>query len=425
LSSVFEALERLADLVAKTPEPRVLLEASLEAVCGPVGVGRGGIFMRRAGSHEVALEVERGLPPQVVHRCGRQPVAAKGTGVVGRSAYAAAPSVIKDLAKEPAAAELRAAFREAGVEVHSAAAVPVVINGKVIGVILVLSEPAREFFPAEVSYLRLVGTLFGATLVGQEALREHAKTNDELKALTGALEQRTAELKELDRYKTNMIHVITHELRKPLSPIFTYADMLLGMDFPPDKQKQFLTQIRAAADDMNHYITDMINAAKLEEGGVQLLYTDVDVLEVVKMSASKFNAEAEAAHIQVDVQAELSRRKFTTDGVKIGEIVENLLENAIKYTPQGGRVVLGVRDGGGAVEISVKDTGIGIAPREIPTLFNKFQIVANAALPRPVHRAGLGLYLTKVYADALGGTIAVESQLGKGSTFTLRVPVGG
>ena len=112
--------------------------------------------------------------------------------------------------------------------------------------------------------------------------------------------------------------------------------------------------------------------------------------------------------------------------MKIGEIVENLVDNAVKYTPERGRVTVRLAPGkGGSVEISVEDTGIGIAPEAVPDLFQKFVIVRGASVPRPTHRAALGLYLAKVYAEALGGNISVVSTVGKGSTFTLHLPMAG
>lgn len=260
--------------------------------------------------------------------------------------------------------------------------------------------------------------------MGQEALRNVEARNEELKTLAGALDQRTAELKELDQYKTRSIHLITHEMRKPLTPIFTYADMLLGLEFPPEKQRHFLEQIRASADEMNQYISEMIETAKLEEGGIQMLFEDADVVAAAEGAVGLWRKEAALAGVTLELQADLAPRAYTTDGVKIGEILENLIENGIKYTPEGGKVLVSLRKAGTDLEMSVKDTGIGIAPEDLSSLFQKFNIVKKAAVPRPTHRAGLGLYLARVYAEALGGSIAVNSELGKGSTFTVRIPVG-
>jgi signal transduction histidine kinase len=414
----------MVDLMARSADVRPLLEAGLEAALSPLGLSRGAIYLRRGESDEIHLEVQSGLPAQVIARRGRQRIAAEGSGLSGMSAHRKGALILPDLSAEPAARPLVEAFREAGVAVNSAAAFPVVVESKAIGVILVVSEKPRTFEAPEVAYLQLVGALLGWTLVGRQALRDLARTNEELKALTRALEQRTAELKDLDRYKTKSIHLITHEMRKPLSPIFTLSDMMLTMSFPEEKRRQFLEQIRAAADEMNEYIRQMIEAAGLEEGGVQLLFSDVDVVEVAKLAMAKWQREAQEDGVQMELAAPIEKRIVMSDGVKIGEILENLLENAVKYTPKGGRVTLTVARTVDAIEFSVNDTGIGIATEDMPDLFKKFQIVERANVPRPTHRAGLGLYLARVYAEALGGSITVKSEPGAGSTFTLRVPVG-
>lgn len=410
-------------LLSHPHDRAALFESALDAALGPIGLTRGAIYLRVGESEEMELAANRGIPPSVVQSRKRQRIASHGTGISGAAAHRKSAVVVIDLARDPLATPMVDAFRVAGVAVSSAAAVPVVVDGHPMGAMIVVSEAPHPFTDGEVAYLALVASVLGWTLVSQRALSELAKTNDELKALARALEQRTAELKELDRFKTRSIHLITHELRKPLSPIFTYADMLIGMDFPPEKRKQFLESIRAAAGEMDRYVAEMIDAAKLEEGGVQLVFGDVDVAEVARMAVGTWQQAAAEAGVTLDLSISLPAAKYTTDGAKIGEILENLIENGVKYTPQGGRVTLEVRKDGDSIAFTVADTGIGIPPEEIASLFNKFHIVSQADVPRQPHRAGLGLYLAKVYAEALGGTIEVESAAGKGSRFTLRVPV--
>ncbi len=419
----FEAIARVVSLLGHPHDRTPVLEATLDAALAPLALTRGAIYLRMGETDQMELAASRGIPAEVVSNRRHQRIAGHGTGISGTAAHRGSAVVVIDLARESSAQSLVEAFRQVGVVVTSAAAVPVVIEGRPMGALLVVSEKQRMFTDSEVAYLALVGALLGWTLLSQRTLQTLAKTNEELNALARALEQRTAELKDLDRFKTNSIHLITHELRKPLSPIFTYSDMLLSMDFPPDKRKQFLENIRAAAAEMDRYVGEMIDAAKLEEGGVQLVFADADVAEVARLAVGRFQQTASDVGVSLDLAVELPSTRFTTDGAKIGQIVENLVENAVKYTPQGGSVKLTVRRAAEGLQFAVSDTGIGIPSDEIPLLFNKYHVVANADVPRPAHRAGLGLYLAKVYAEALGGAIDVESTQGKGSTFTLRVPV--
>jgi signal transduction histidine kinase len=418
----FEAIAKVVSLLGHRQDKTPVLEATLDAALAPLALKRGAVYLRLGESDQMELAASRGIPAAFVADGKHQRIAGHGTGLAGTAAHRGSAVVLIDLARESSAQSLVEAFRQVGVVVTSAAAVPVVIEGRPVGALLVVSEKQRQFTDSEVAYLALMGALLGWTLFSQRTLQELAKTNEQLDALTRALEQRTAELKELDRFKTNSIHLITHELRKPLSPIFTYSDMLLGLEFPPDKRRQFLENIRAAAAEMDGYVGQMIAAANIEEGGVQLVYGDADVGEVARLAVGRFQQTAADVGVSLDLALDLPATRFTTDGAKIGQVLENLIENAVKYTPQGGSVKVTVRRTGEGLQFAVSDTGIGIPAGEIPDLFNKYYVVANADVPRPAHRAGLGLYLAKVYAEAMGGAIAVESTQGKGSTFTLRMP---
>ncbi len=389
-----------------------------------MGLSKGAVFLRKGATDTLEVGATRGFPTGTAAAAVPLGVAEAGARLANAAIRRKGAFGIPDLASEPLAKEFHAAALSAGLNARSAALVPVAVGPRALGAILVVSEGPRDFTASERGFLKLVGALLGWTLVGQEALRGVESRNEELRTLAKALDQRTAELKELDKYKTRSIHLITHEMRKPLTPIFTYADMLLGLEFPPEKQRHFLEQIRSSADEMNQYITEMIDTAKLEEGGIQMLFEDADVVAAAEGAVARWREEAALAGVSLEAKVDLERRVYTTDGVKIGEILENLIENGVKYTPQGGKVLVSLGKAGTDLVLSVKDTGIGIAPEDLGGLFQKFNIVKKAAVPRPTHRAGLGLYLARVYAEALGGAVTVKSELGKGSTFTVRIPVG-
>jgi len=419
-----EFLSRIVDLLSTSAERRALLDAALDASLVPLGLSKGAVFLRKGATDALEVGAARGFPVARGGAAAAPGVLEAGMGLANVAIRRKGAFAIPDLSREAHAKELHGACLSAGLTVSSAALVPVAVGPRALGAILVVSEPPRDFTASERGFLKLVGALLGWTLVGQGALRDVEARNEELKTLARALDQRTAELKELDQYKTRSIHLITHEMRKPLTPIFTYADMLLGLDFPPEKQRHFLEQIRSAADEMNQYVSEMIETAKLEEGGIQMLFEDADVVAAAEGAVGRWRKEAQTAGVTLEAHSDLVRRVYTTDGVKIGEILENLIENGIKYTPESGKVSVNLRKNGPDLEMSVKDTGIGIAPEDLPGLFQKFNIIKKAAVPRPTHRAGLGLYLARVYAEALGGSIGVTSELGKGSTFTVRIPVG-
>jgi len=412
------ALDHLARILAHLSpkaDRRATLEAALAAALEPLALTRGAILLRVGSGDDFEVKASRGLSAagsagkpdeafsHIAAQLARQALAGDNAVAVGTLAGGKGAHVA---------------------EAKGAAAAPIAFGPRRLGAIVAFSEHARPFTDDELAHLKMAGALLGCTFAAQDMMQDVEGLSAEVKTLTGALEERTSTLKELDRYKTRSIHLITHELRKPLTPIFTYSDMLLGLEFPPEKQRKFLEQIRASAGEMNEYITAMIEAAKLEEGEIQLLFSDADIAAMLASAAEAWRKQAKAAGVSLEVKVELPRPTFTTDAQKIGEILENLVENAVKYTAEGGRVVVGARHDGTDLIFEVKDTGIGIPAAEIPDLFQKFNIVKKAAVPRPAHRTGLGLYLARVLTEALGGTIKVDSELGKGSTFTVRIPVG-
>ncbi len=231
-------------------------------------------------------------------------------------------------------------------------------------------------------------------------------------------------LKEVDRLKSNIVANVSHELRTPLASIKGYADFLLeGYGHQDEElQRRFLTIINDEADRLAGFINDLLDLARLESGRIEPRLEDVDFEEVIGdvIEVLEIQARRAGITIQVVVAHELPHLNGNQD--LLNSVVKNLVGNAIKYSPDGGRVdvVATVADGG--IVFTVADQGIGIPPAELPYLFSKFYR-SGAARDSGIRGTGLGLVLAKEAVLAHRGTITVESDVGRGTRFTVTLPV--
>lgn len=233
----------------------------------------------------------------------------------------------------------------------------------------------------------------------------------------------TERIAALERTKTEFLNLASHELRGPITVIRGYLSMLergsLG-EIPPAALKA-LPVLTAKADEMNTLVEQMIEAARLEEGRLELSPRRADLREVARTAIEMALPFADSAHALVLESADIEV-PVTVDVDRIATVIGNLLSNAIKYSPDGGPVTLSVSTGDHVGKISVTDTGVGIPEDRIDRLFTRFGRIVT---PETSHipGTGLGLYLSRELARLHGGDITATSVLGKGSTFVLAVPL--
>lgn len=229
---------------------------------------------------------------------------------------------------------------------------------------------------------------------------------------------------EIDRMKSEFISLASHQLRTPLSAIKTYSHMLadgyMGQVTPT--QKKSLRTIIAATSRMNELISTLLNITRMESGTIavtpKMLRVDKAVEEVIKETALLAKDKQINVVFKVEGKGDMSLR---TDQLILKEIVTNLLTNAVKYTPEGGKVCVTVRARTASMHIEVADSGWGIPAQEQEQIFTKFFRAQNI-LKRETTGTGLGLYLVKGLVDALDGRIVFTSTEGKGTVFSVTLP---
>jgi two-component system phosphate regulon sensor histidine kinase PhoR len=230
----------------------------------------------------------------------------------------------------------------------------------------------------------------------------------------------TTELRRVDEVRRDFIANASHELRTPLTAIQGFADSLTSADVSQEQLSQYLEVISRNAQRMSNLIDDLLTLSRIESGKSHLEGVDVDVLRLVESLVSDFAPRFQEAQIE----ARITAREVPicrADRGALEQVLSNLLSNAARYSNPGAKVEVVVERVGDSVEVSVIDSGIGIPDDDLERIFERFYRV-DAARSRVLGSTGLGLAIVKHLVRSMGGDIAVESELGKGSRFTFTLP---
>ena len=232
--------------------------------------------------------------------------------------------------------------------------------------------------------------------------------------------------REQARMKDEFVNLISHELRTPLSSILGYLELVIDDDDNPlsAEQIKYLGTIERNANRLLRLVSDLLFTAQVEAGRFQLVEQEVDLRRLVSASLDTARPTADARNIRLQLSATDQVLAVWGDPMRLGQAIDNLISNAVKFTPTGGRVAVTIGTLGEHDErasISVSDTGVGIPAEEIDRLFSRF-FRASTATKNAVPGVGLGLTITKAIAVAHGGRIGVASTVGEGTTFTLDLP---
>ena len=256
---------------------------------------------------------------------------------------------------------------------------------------------------------------------------ELRNVNNDLDANVDELAQANMQLHEMNRVKSDFLASMSHELRTPLNSIIGFADVLNESSNLNDKQKRYAGNIGGSGRALLEMNNDILDLAKAESGKMEVRLTEFFVDPVIHSQCDLVRSLSEEKNIDLTANVQQDLPPLYQDQGKIQQILINLLSNAIKFTPEGGRItVTAHRDTMRHLVLTVQDTGVGIAEEERRVIFEKFrqgtQTVGTDHLTREFTGSGLGLSIVKELTKLLGGEVDFESELGKGSTFHIRVP---
>jgi signal transduction histidine kinase len=246
----------------------------------------------------------------------------------------------------------------------------------------------------------------------------------ESEGLWTTLSAQNERLRQLDTMKDNFVATVSHELRTPLTSIRGYLELVLeeAVGELNDEQRRFLTIVDRNSDRLLRLVGDLLFVAQADAGRIALDRTDVDLGSVVQECAQSARPAAERSEVELRVEA-APVPPVAADRARLAQLVDNLLSNALKFTPPGGQVTLraGARDSKAVLEVA--DPGIGIPPEEQTHLFERF-FRTSAASERATQGTELGLAIAKAIAESHDGTISVKSAEGEGTTFRVELPLG-
>ena len=286
-------------------------------------------------------------------------------------------------------------------------------NAEIDDALQVLSEGGRDTAAElrHVAYLGLALIVIG----GVASAAGFGWTSRRARALTLDIERTRA----LDQMKSEFVALASHELRTPLTGIYGFSQLLSENDVSEEERRQWATHIRSEAERLTTIVEDLLNVSRIEAGTMDLRAERVAFAEVVESALRSFEGHTGTHRFECTGDPAVVVRG---DRDKLVEVLGNVVDNAVKYSPGGGTVRIACESGRGLLQVRVSDDGLGIPESELEHVFERFTRVANPSTEN-IRSTGLGLYLVRELVARMGGAISVESVLGEDSTFTFSVPL--
>jgi signal transduction histidine kinase len=278
-----------------------------------------------------------------------------------------------------------------------------------LGGLVVHRKSAGAFAPEVVELLKTFATQSALAIQNARLFRE--------------IEAKGRELAAASRHKSEFLANMSHELRTPLNAIIGFSEVLVDRMFGElnEKQDEYLKDIYASGQHLLSLINDILDLSKVEAGRMELEATDFDLPSAIDNALILVRERASRRGITLGHSVDERLGTIRGDERKVKQVLLNLLSNALKFTPEGGRIDVRAGEHDEVAEVSVADTGVGIAPEDQEAVFEEFRQVGTA--DKKVEGTGLGLALSRKFIELHGGRIWVTSAVGVGSTFTFTLPV--
>ncbi len=398
-------LHAVALVAAEAEDEDSLIERVTQIIGGSLYPDNFGLLLLdKEGSFLRVHPSYRGLTPEVMWRA--VPVSGSISGSVVTSGV---PYNVHDAASDPHYFSLTGKMR-------SELCVPLKVGERVVGVINVESSEVGAFTEADE---RLLTTLAGQLATAIEKVRLFAQVRQRAEELSAAL----AQLEQLDQLKSEFIQNVSHELRSPLALILGYAELLAGGELGElsEAQKGAAEIIARRIRMVNELVKDITLILLAESRPLER--EPVDLGEMAQATVADFRLVADQANLTLDAEIEPGLPPVSGAPLYLRRVLDNLIGNAIKFTPAGGTVTVRAYQRDACLLVEIADTGIGIPAEEHERVFGRFYQVDGSS-SRRYGGVGLGLALVKEIVEAHGGTVRLESEVGRGSTFTVILPLG-
>ena len=345
--------------------------------------------------------------PQALELLKLEPLRVGRESATGRALQERRPIQIEDVAAD---ADYRRSEVQEILKSATLLAVPMLRDGEPIGVITMTRGPDPR--PFSERQIELVTTFADQAVIAIENVR-----------LFNEIQEKSSQLEVANRHKSEFLANMSHELRTPLNAIIGFSEVLADKMFGEvnDKQLQYLKTIHASGQHLLSLINDILDLAKIEAGRMELELSTFNLGAALDNALTLIKERAGRHGVALELQCPPDLREWTADERKFKQVMLNLLSNAVKFTPHGGKITVKARRADGGIEVSVADTGVGIAKEDQEAVFEEFRQAGRDRLKK-AEGTGLGLSLTRKFVELHGGRITLESEPGKGSTFTISLP---
>jgi len=336
---------------------------------------------------------------------------------------------------------------------HIVAAEPVEVNGKVVAYSFCLQPLDLGVNPYVLDILKmfLFASLFALVLcfiavylltynmtkpfrqmsyatkrysIGDFSPRVEVRGRDELASLCAEFNSMAAALASLETSRRNFVANVSHELKTPMTTISGYIDAILDGTIPPEQQSHYLTIVSDEVKRLSRLVVAMLNMSKIEAGEIQIHRSNFDITELIFDTLLSFEQAIENKKIEITGLDKLKSVQVSADRDMLHQVFYNLVDNAVKFTPEGGEISVSLSSDAKNVKVGIRNTGAGISSEETAKIFERFYKV-DKSRSYDIKGAGLGLYIVKTIIDMHNGSITAESQEGQYTKFVFTIPIGG
>ena len=394
------ALQRAAATLGARTDPKEVFDMILHSVVQLLGEGSASLYIwdEEAGLLRLAENVN--VAGNVAGNRALRP----GEGIVGHVFLTREPLIVNDYQRW----EGRTAHGEAK-GLRASLAVPLVRSGRALGVLSIRSyDPEAAYTDDDARMLSLFGDQAAAALTTVEAF--------------GRQRQAVEQLERLNRAKSEFVSIVSHEFRTPLTGIQGFSEMMRDEELSLDEMREYAGDINKDAQRLNRMINEMLDLDRMESGRMTMHPERMDLNAVVDDVADRVRPNAPNHTLTLDLQKDLPQ--ITADRDRMTQVASNLLNNAVKYSPTGGRITVTTRADGNELRLDVRDEGLGIPPDALETIFERYSRVDSQAT-KDIQGTGLGLPIVRQIVQLHGGKVWAESELGRGSVFHVVLPLAG
>jgi GAF domain-containing protein len=402
------ALGEISQAVSSTLDVETVLQTIVSRASQLAGADGCAIYEYDDATEAFHIRATHNLDPVLVETLRAAPLR-KGEGAMGRAAETREPTQVADIAA-PGAYQSHIRDTLLGAGYRALLSVPLLREGEIIGSLSLNRHTPGAFPPEAVEVLKTFATQSTLAIQNARLFREIADKSRQLEAAS--------------RHKSEFLANMSHELRTPLNAIIGFSEVLAERMFGDvnAKQAEYLQDIMESGRHLLSLINDILDLSKIEAGHMELEPADFDLAGAIDNALTLVRERATRRGITLARSIDERLGLIRGDERKVKQVLLNLLSNALKFTPEGGRIDVGGRLDGEVAEVSVADTGVGIAPADQEAVFEEFRQVGAAE--KRAEGTGLGLALSRKFVELHGGKISVQSEPGRGSTFTFTLPVG-